>query len=361
MLFIAGISIAVFIQILLLSKKSKNQSDRWLALWVFALATHLFFYYLVYSGQAFEYPFLLGLEMPLPLLHPVMLYIYTAQITRQLPECKWSLIFHFIPALVVLFYLVFNFYGLPAASKVYTYQNNGAGFETFVLLKNIVIYISGVAYISWSTWLLVRHQRNVRDQYAYVEKIDLKWLRTLTLGLGIIWLVVIFLDSELLTFGAVAIFVIIVGFLGIRQGRVFDTPTPQPPPVTDKKEKYARSGLKTSQSDDLFSRLKILMEEQEFYKQNDLSNALLAETLDVHVNTLSQVINERTNHNFYDFVNGYRVAEFKRLLDDPKNHNLTLLALAYECGFNSKSSFNRYFKKATGQTPSQYFAEVKSQ
>ena len=70
-------------------------------------------------------------------------------------------------------------------------------------------------------------------------------------------------------------------------------------------------------------------------------------------------VNKKVGKNFYDFVNQYRLEEFKRLLSDPKNRNLTLLSLAIDCGFNSKSSFNRHFKKVTGQTPSQYFAALK--
>jgi AraC-like DNA-binding protein len=65
--------------------------------------------------------------------------------------------------------------------------------------------------------------------------------------------------------------------------------------------------------------------------------------------------------NFYDFVNRYRLEEFKKLASDPKNRQFTMLALAFDCGFNSKSSFNRYFKKATGQTPSQYFTALSKQ
>ena len=84
----------------------------------------------------------------------------------------------------------------------------------------------------------------------------------------------------------------------------------------------------------------------------------MAAKLGVHPNYLSQVINQRENKNFYDFVNTYRVAEFKRLISMPRNQHLTLLSVAFDCGFNSKSSFNRYFKKATGQTPSEYFTSL---
>jgi AraC-like DNA-binding protein len=94
------------------------------------------------------------------------------------------------------------------------------------------------------------------------------------------------------------------------------------------------------------------------YRKSDLSIDDLASKLKIHHNYLSQVINEREKKNFYEFVNHFRLEEFKKLLSEPKNRNYTLLALAFECGFNSKSSFNRYFKKSTGKTPSEYFSEL---
>jgi AraC-like DNA-binding protein len=82
--------------------------------------------------------------------------------------------------------------------------------------------------------------------------------------------------------------------------------------------------------------------------------------LGVHPNYLSQIINQKEKKNFYDFVNTYRFEEFKKLIAQQKNQQYTLLSLAYDCGFSSKSSFNRYFKKATGQTPSEYTTAVSS-
>ena len=96
------------------------------------------------------------------------------------------------------------------------------------------------------------------------------------------------------------------------------------------------------------------MENEKLYLDNNLSLKQLSEKLDIHPNYLSQIINERLNKNFYDFVNEYRVNEFKKITLLPKNKNFTLLSLAYDCGFNSKSSFNNVFKKFTKQTPSEF-------
>ena len=62
--------------------------------------------------------------------------------------------------------------------------------------------------------------------------------------------------------------------------------------------------------------------------------------------------------NFFDFINGYRIEEFKKLVRDPRYKNQTFLAIAFEVGFNSKTAFNRSFKKMTNQTPRDYFIGV---
>ena len=63
--------------------------------------------------------------------------------------------------------------------------------------------------------------------------------------------------------------------------------------------------------------------------------------------------------NFYTLINEYRIEEFKALASDDKNSHLTLLALAYDSGFNSKSAFNLVFKKQTGETPSQFLRTLR--
>src|SRR6056297_14796 len=100
------------------------------------------------------------------------------------------------------------------------------------------------------------------------------------------------------------------------------------------------------------------MNEDQIFLDSDLSLRKLADVLDTSSNKLSWLINEEKAVNFNDYINGYRLEYFKKLALKPSNQNLTLLGLALESGFNSKSTFNDYFKKKTGQTPRSW---VKSQ
>ena len=93
------------------------------------------------------------------------------------------------------------------------------------------------------------------------------------------------------------------------------------------------------------------MEEGNVYLDINLNLKALAETIGLHPNKLSWLINEKIGRNFSDFINGYRLSAFQRKAVNPAFDHLTLLGLAYESGFTSKSVFNDFFKKQTGMTP----------
>jgi len=355
MIYLAGISIAVFFEFLLISKKNKTEPDKILVLWMFLVTVHLFLFYISFIEEIYNYPFLLGVNLPLPLLHGVFLYLYVGSVTNQLPARKNILGIHFIPAIVTYLYLI-AFFILPADQKILVFKNRGAGYEVFNTIRVIATGLSGIVYVTWSGLLLRKHRRRILDKFSYQEKIDLQWLRILTWGLGGIWLL-IFVRDDTAVFGGAAVLVFLIGFFGIRQARIF---APEQVPVSEQEQKgkYAKSGLTRDLSEKLYQELIRLMNEEAIYRKNDLSADDLASRLKTHPNYLSQIINEKEGQNFYDFVNHYRVEEFKRIVANPNNLNVTLLSLAFDCGFNSKSSFNRYFKKATGQTPSEYFANL---
>jgi YesN/AraC family two-component response regulator len=162
--------------------------------------------------------------------------------------------------------------------------------------------------------------------------------------------------------------VLFIGFFGINQLPIFySSPRPEKAgsignitnplpedessPTSSNTVRYAKSGLKEEEANRVYSQLSSLMKQEGLYKKNDVTLTELAEGLHIHPNYLSQVINEKEQKNFYHYINTLRVQEFIRIASQPESRKYTLLSLAYDCGFNSKSTFNKYFKKYTGKRP----------
>ena len=369
MLSIAGISIALFISALLLVKKNKSGSDVFLLLWMLLNAIHLGFYYLSSTENLYVYPQLLGFQLPLPLLHGVFLYLYVSHVTNQAPSKKWYPLLHLIPTIIAYIYLI-PFFMLSSNEKIEIFKiEGGEKYALFQIVLQIAVFLSGIIYVVWSIFLLRKHKKNIRSQFSDIEEISLSWLQFLIYGLGLIWCLVIVTQQDAVIFFGVAIFVILVGFFGVQQKNIFNQTNLAYKKSIDglatkeafeaPKEKYQSSGLSDDLAEDQYQKLNQLMNQKEVYKNSTLSLSELASELEIHPNYLSQIINEKAGKTFYDYVNSYRVAEFKNLISQSKNQQFTLMAIAYECGFNSKSSFNRYFKKITGSTPSQYVKELR--
>jgi len=378
MIFIAGISIALFISSLLIVKKDKSKSDYILMVWMILNALHLALFYLTCYETIYEYPHLLGIQFPFPLIHGVLLYYYVATVTNQTPKRKGQILLHFVPSILTYLYLI-SFFIKSGAEKTEIFKSGGEGYEVFQLVLLIAVFISGIIYVIWSSLILKWHKKRIRNEFSNIEDINLNWLRLLIYGLGAVWMIVILTENDSLIHTGVSIFVILVGFFGIQQKNIFTTREEISIDTNSKKEdkleqkstpqieeekpkgKYLKSGLTDEKAEQFYIRLLSLMTEDKVYTNSELSLSELARMLDINPNYLSQIINEKENKSFYDFINSYRVEEFKRLISNPKNRQFTLMAIAYDCGFNSKSSFNRYFKKMTDLTPSQYVKPLKGE
>lgn len=124
------------------------------------------------------------------------------------------------------------------------------------------------------------------------------------------------------------------------------------------KRKYKKALLNKELQQTYRDRLDQLMVEEQPYLDPDLTLRSLAEMLGIQANQLSQLLNEGFNQNFSEYINTYRLETFKTKAADPSQQHLTILALAYDSGFNSKTVFNTFFKKMMGKTPSAYWKEV---
>ncbi|RYU93556.1 helix-turn-helix domain-containing protein [Emticicia agri] len=364
MLYLTGIIITFFLAIVLISKKNKSKADTVLASWLCCIGIHLQLFYLHFSGQYVHYSYLLGLEIPMPLLHGPFLYLYIKSVIY--PSSRSGKFFiHFLPALVAYCSLM-PFLLLSSEQKILVYRQNGSGFEAQTTIIFISVILSGVIYLILCWHLLNRYRKSFRNHFALIETLNMKWLLYLLYGIGIIWLVVI-LGNDAFTFASVTAYVIVIGYVGIKQGNVFSNsslsyaaiPFGATPIVKEVQEKikYEKSALKEEEAIKIHAQLKRLMQIEKLFKNPELTLGDLAERLTIHQNTLSQVINSFEQKHFYDYINELRIEEFKEIALIEDNQKYTLLSLAFDCGFNSKTTFNRTFKKSTGISPKEYLAQ----
>ena len=115
--------------------------------------------------------------------------------------------------------------------------------------------------------------------------------------------------------------------------------------------------LTKDEADQFSKKLLVLMENEKPYLDPKLGLKDLADKLKLHPNKLSWLLNEVINKNFYYFTNEYRLKDFQERALDKSNKHLSILGLAFESGFNSKSVFNDFFKKVVGQTPKDWLKQ----
>jgi AraC-like DNA-binding protein len=128
------------------------------------------------------------------------------------------------------------------------------------------------------------------------------------------------------------------------------------PEVIAVDRRYERSGMDAGMMNEYEAALAAFMQKSRIYLDPDLSLELLATRMKMSRHHLTQLLNEKLEKNFYSFINEYRIGEAIDRLNDP-TLQVNILSLAFDCGFNSKSSFNNYFKKITGSTPTAYRKE----
>lgn len=190
-----------------------------------------------------------------------------------------------------------------------------------------------------------------------VSKIARSWVLILWVGIGLIWAAyasnfflhwVPYITAPVIF----SLLMYIVGFIGLKRNQLFFDKN-----VAESKEtkvKYKHSNLGDPDADLYLEKLKLLMKEEAPYESPDLTLPKLAKSLQMPAYLLSQLINERLNQNFSDFINSYRVKQAQQMLVDPEGQKQKIASIAYDCGFNTLSAFNLAFKKHAQMTPSQY-------
>ncbi len=388
-----GAAQGIFLALILFSKKTNVVPNRLLGtmMGLFALAMGT----KVYEALALYnlYPHFVGITFPVTFLFGPTVYLYARMIVRGERHLRPVDAVHGLPFLATYLYMI-PFFMLSGNQKALFMETllTGSNVGVDVTIIMILKIASGILYAVWTLRLLQLHSKHIKDSFSAIEQINLRWLKVMILGSAGIWGLVVFLqiisfsgfinmeDTELFIGLAIAGFVYTAGYMGLRQPEIFHpelTPTPetftqesyapaqqsqemqQEEPI-ESESRYRKSGLTEQKAEELMQTLLELMERERPYLNNKLTLQELAEMIPTTPHNLSEVINSQLKQNFFEFVNSYRVKEAQQRLIDEANSNLTILAIALDSGFNSKSTFNSIFKKHTAMTPSRFRESLKA-
>jgi len=363
---------SLFLFVLLLGKRNKTMADKILLgmFAVYALTIGGTYAEVYNRGNEYPYPHLMNFSWLFLLLHGPMLWFYIKSLTVGNFKLKSIHLLHFSPFVLYSILHWFNFLSLPADEKL-VYLNQPEVINMAAKIGSMLIGISTLGYNILALFLLRKHRQNIENRFSNIEEIDLNWLRLFALASLIIFSVNVLLfninnyihlaDYDTLSqvaYSFSTLYVLYIGYYGIRQGRIFsDAPATASEPASLPVEKKPEP-LEKKEFADTVNRLTLLMEQQQPHLDPELTLYKLSSLLQIKPEALSEVLNRCMNQNFFDYVNKYRIEDFKIRYQDKSNRHLSIIGLAYECGFNSKAAFYRAFNKFEGMTPTVWSAKV---
>ncbi|WP_422080131.1 helix-turn-helix domain-containing protein [Ulvibacterium sp.] len=320
-----------------MSKKRKGVQDIILIIWMGIFAIHL----ISINQLENQRTLLIHANELLSYCHGVFLYSYVVVFLKQ-NQKPIRLPVHFL-GVVIYAYVVIHL--LPHY------------WEKPVIILSAKVVLTGIYLLM--TYRLVKNTIMDENQTKQIKS----WIFFLIVGIGILLIIPVghlLLHSKSLVATqnlvgniAYSLFLMILGFWGIRIAPIF-IPHSAQIQKSATKPKYNASALSAIEKNKLFKALEELMETTSPFLDATLTIKKVSKMLGVSSNQLSEIINSQHGNNFNDYINKYRVRELTAKIDNQEHQKKTLLALAHDCGFNSKPSFNRAFRKHVGSTPSEY-------
>ncbi len=359
---------ALFFAVLVLQKK-KALHDKILIYWLIYLGVYTGTYALFSNKLFTDFHLLSAGFISLLLLHGPFLFLYVSALIDQKFEFNKKKLLHFIPFILFNLFIVIASFSPELSERIrldHVESENGAPllFNLFLILT----VLSGPFYFILSILLFKKFDINIFNNFSSVENVNLEWLRKLVYTFGAVWTIFMVFATVHHVLGmfswvfcthglslSLSVFIILIGYFGLKQKEIFiqyhDNSIEY---VTEPKTKYASVILKEADSEQYVNKILHFMSNEKPYLDANLSLPELAGKLKMPSHHLSRVINEQFKVNFFDFINQYRVNEVKSKMGNPEYENLSLLGIALDSGFNTKSAFNRVFKKITGVTPSEF-------
>lgn len=300
----------------------------------------------------------------LPFTYGPFLFLYTKYLIYE-PRFKPRDLVHFAPFVIIAVLYLALFRRIDAVAFTAARIVHGALYSVSVL------YYSGM-----TIYLVLRYRRHVRDHFSYLTiRNKLLWIYfvtglfgtvfTLNFVLGVVTLLRQdpAFDMGLVSDVGLVLLTFATAYFGVRQPTLKEHEVPtveDEEDITEDEpaEKRTKNVLTAEEARGLEERLRTCMEAERPHLNPELTVLELAREIGVPRHHLTELLNEHLGMNFFHFVNEYRVAEVQQRLIDPACAHLTIVAIAFESGFNSKSSFNSIFKQSTGQTPSAWKKEA---
>jgi len=321
-----------------------------LAIFIAELGYLTLFINLLHTKAIFDYPNYFLFLLPVEISIGPLLYLYVLSFIKDKQKFYYYDVVNFIPLMVVIIVI------LPIAfapdetksSLVKMFLIQGDYKFIQILISSMAAVVVPVFYISLSIWHI--WFRRPRENFVYQPLNLLITLLIIWLLLGIMGVAgAVTLSPRLLMLDSVIISLIVISFylISIRYPYLMQFGT-----IPAKKKRYAKSYLDNVNRNSIDRQLKIIMEEEKLFCDEDLSLTRLSEALDLTKNQLSQFLNTYHNMNFNNFVNRYRIDEAKKMLMDEPDRQI--LSVSFAVGFNSYSTFHATFKKMTGVSPADF-------
>lgn len=356
----AGIAQGIFV-VLLLNNKSVTRSRANLFLSILLIALSFSIAHILFAGDVINHisAKVYTLGDPTFFLIAPLLWFYTKELTGGRVQVAWKMILHFLPFLLIII-LSLSLQSINAQHAFIQFLDHHNK------LINIVFWIVLVAQFSFylsairRKWIIYRQL--IRQEVSNKEHVDISWISFIMIVFLLInlfflfnlFVAIHFENNAWLAKTTALIFsltVFALGYKGILQKEIFKNDAELIPDAVNE----APSQTVTSKPDqELIKRLLDHMQERKSYLDPELTLSQLAKDLSISRSQLSQLINDGIGDNFYDFINKYRVEQVKKLMTDPRVKHFSMLGIALEAGFKSKSTFNLIFKRFTGLTPTEY-------
>lgn len=340
--------------------QKKSRADFWLAILLFVLCGSLMTSFIGFANVYDLNPWLTYFPFTIAYSYGVCVYFYVLSLTNSKRRFERRDVLFFIPSII---YLIFRA-TLFAQNLEF---KNWFDDEIYVPVTGPIVFVTEFVWNLFLLYLSLKHYRKYRawlnENFSDTEKIKFDWLRsflyifTFVIVLGAAFDFTnsfIFHLSYIRYFYFDLILALVTYYLAIAGYVRSQTIELNFAPKTPETETRAKTLLTDRELEKLKTRLQSLMEIEKPYLNPQLTLTDLAKKLGINTAVLSYVINTGFDKNFNDFVNEFRITEVKNKLRNGEAENSTLLGVAFDCGFNSKATFNRAFKKFTGTSPKEF-------